>query len=368
MTSMGIRQRLNEACTELVMIPSVTGDEAELAAHLERWALRCPGLSGDDIIRQGNCLIIGHADEQRPCIALFGHLDTIPPPPDYTGHQILGDRLYGRGACDMKGSIAVMQALFETLDFPGLPFSLCLVLYDREEGPFAENGLGPLLESYESLRDIDLGIVMEPTGNTLQLGCLGSLHARVTYHGHAAHSARPWEGENAVHKAGRLLGSLRDRPPSEVVIEGLTFRETLGITIARGGQYRSVVPNRFELNLNSRFAPRPDGGDPVPDVIAEIERLCGEATVEVIDVAPAGSVPAENPILEHLQSHARLPVEPKLAWTDVARLSAYGIDAVNLGPGAGAQAHQIDEWISIDAMVETFEVLSRVLTTPLEGL
>jgi succinyl-diaminopimelate desuccinylase len=249
-----------------------------------------------------------------------------------------------------------------------LPFSLLLVLYDREEGPYADNGLQPLIESYEALGDVDLAVAMEPTDNTLQLGCVGSIQARVTYSGRAAHSARPWQGENAIHKAGRLLSALEARGYPEVEVEGLVFRDAISVTLARGGRARNVIPDRFDLNLNYRFGPRGSPDDRIADAIAEVRSLSGDAEVEILDIAPPGAVPVENPILEHFQAHAHLPVEPKQAWTDVARLAAHGIDAVNFGPGAAAQAHQAGEWIEIDAMLQAWEILAQVLSSPLEGV
>jgi succinyl-diaminopimelate desuccinylase len=204
---------------------------------------------------------------------------------------------------------------------------------------------------------------MEPTDNTLQLGCMGALQARVVFHGKAAHSARPWQGDNAIHKAGPFLASLMQRPHREVNVKGLVFREAVSVTLASGGRARNVIPERFELNLNVRFAPVEGATDAA---IAEARRLAEGAEVEITDVSPPGPIPENNPILEHLQRLARLPVEPKQAWTDVARLAAFGIDAINFGPGMGAQAHQAGEWISLDAMVRAYEVLRRVLTTPLE--
>ena len=76
------RERLAEACLELVRIPSVTGDEAAITQHLERWAVQLPGVEADDIVRQGNALIVGTPDDLRPCVALVGHTDTVPPPPE----------------------------------------------------------------------------------------------------------------------------------------------------------------------------------------------------------------------------------------------------------------------------------------------
>jgi succinyl-diaminopimelate desuccinylase len=363
-----VRARLAEAALQLVRIPSPTGKEAELAGFFERWALAQPQLSRDDVIRHNNALIIGQPDSRRPCLALVGHLDTVAghsgdPPP----HQ-RGDQIIGLGASDMKGALAVMQVLVETLTLDYLPFALVLVLYDREEGPYNENGLGPLLENFEILNGVDLAVAMEPTDNTLQLGCMGGIHARITYRGKAAHSARPWQGENAVHKAGPLLSALLEQKPRDVEVSGLVFREAMSVTVAKGGVGRNVIPDKFELNLNYRFAPVSPINETIDRALAEVMKMAPGGETEIVDVAPPGPVPVDNPILEHLQSHTDLEVQPKQAWTDVARLSAHGIDAVNFGPGAGAQAHQRGEWVSHAALVQAYEILARVLTAPLEGM
>lgn len=363
-----LRQRLIESCLDLVGIPSVTGDERAITDHLERWARAQPALTRDDVIRHGNGLIVGSMQDHKPCIALIGHTDTVPHYEGYQGPHQDDTKVYGVGASDMKGALAVMQCLYEDLNISSLPFSLLLVFYDREEGPYDNNGLAPLLENYEILRNIDLGIAMEPTDNTLQLGCVGSIQARVTFEGRAAHSARPWQGDNAIHKAGRLLTTLAERPYAEVEVEGLTFRDCMSVTLAQGGRARNVVPDAFELNINYRFAPVGDPQSCVERAVNELRSLAGGARCDILDIAPPGPVPVDNPILEHVQALSHLPVEPKQAWTDVARLAAHGIDAINLGPGAGAQAHQRGEWIEIDAMVQCYQVLERILTVPLEGV
>ncbi len=365
-----LRTRLAELCLELLRIPSVTGNEKEICDHLERWAVRQRGVGRDELVRLGNSLIVqfgGQYEETKPCVALVGHTDTVPPSGAGEPRQE-GDQIIGLGASDMKGGLAVMQMLTEQLDLETLPFALVLVFYEREEGPYLENGLGPLLEQNDWLRDVDLAIAMEPTDNTLQLGCMGSIQARVTYRGRAAHSARPWQGENAIHKAGSLLAQLNNRPVREVDVEGLIFREAITCTAAHGGRARNVVPDRFELNLNYRFAPSGGIDTAVQAAKAELHRIVGDAEVEILDIAPPGPVPVDNPILEHMMSHASLTVQPKQAWTDVARLAAFGIDAVNFGPGATAQAHQTGEWISLDAMVHAYDVLTRTLSAPLDGM
>jgi succinyl-diaminopimelate desuccinylase len=243
-----------------------------------------------------------------------------------------------------------------------------LVLYDREEGPYRDNGLQPLLEQYEPLSSVDLAIAMEPTDNTLQLGCVGSVHARVTFKGKAAHSARPWQGENAIHKAGPMLVKLLGMQPRDVELGGLVFREAISATMARGGVATNTVPPELEININHRFAPVLPTEATVERAIREIRELAQGATVEITDIAPPGPVPVDNPVLEHIQSIAHLPVEPKQAWTDVARLAVFGVDGVNFGPGATAQAHQAGEWVSVDALVRSYDILRQVLTLPMEGV
>ena len=108
-----VRTRIAEACLELLRIPSVTGNEAEIAEHLQRWAFSQRQLGRDDVVQIDNALVLGHPDARRPCVALIGHLDTVPPHPGDPEPHLSGDRVVGRGASDMKGALAVMGAQTE---------------------------------------------------------------------------------------------------------------------------------------------------------------------------------------------------------------------------------------------------------------
>ena len=166
-----------------------------------------------------------------------------------------GGRLVAPGSSDMKGGLAVMMELAERLPRAARSCDLALVMYAREEGPFLENELGDVLREVDELREADLALCLEPTDNLLQLGCVGSIHATFTFEGRSAHSARPWQGENAVHAAGPLLAELHARAPRQAVSGGLVFREVTSITRIEGGRARNVVPDRCALNVNFRFAP-----------------------------------------------------------------------------------------------------------------
>ena len=180
------------------------------------------------------------------------------------------------------------------------------------------------------LEEAALSIVLEPTDLRLELGCNGVLNADVVFSGRAAHSARPWHGENAVTKAGRWLSGLHDRPPESFQLEGLEFREVFTVTRAAGGIADNVIPATFTVNLNHRFPPVFD----LEVAESRLRAVAADADDLVIkDRAPAAAVPKGNPQLDRLAALVTLPPGPKQGWTDVARLSARGIAAANFGPG-----------------------------------
>lgn len=347
-----------ERTLSLCRIPSVIGDEKALADHVESWA-RAHFPAGE-VLRHSHSLVIGRLEDPRPTVALVGHLDTVPAHASDRPPRIEGDRVFGLGTSDMKGGLAVMMMLAERLDRAALPTNLVLVLYEREEGPYLENGLGPLLDRIEALRKVRFGIAMEPTDNVVQVGCVGSIHATLTFRGQSAHSARPWQGANAVHAAGPFLAELLQRPRREVHVGGFDFFEVASITRAAGGRARNVVPDSFELNLNYRFAP----GKTLEQAQQDVRELvAGRAEIAFTDLSPSGRVCDDNPLYRHLLQVTGLPAASKQAWTDVARLGVYGIDAVNFGPGETAQAHQANESAPIPALLHAYQQLEAFLTT-----
>jgi succinyl-diaminopimelate desuccinylase len=302
----------------------------------------------------------GPAGAARPLVALCGHLDTVPVHPGDAGPPRREDGcIVAPGASDMKSGLAVALEIAERMPRAGRFADLALVLYSREEGPFLENELGPVLARSPEIARADLAICLEPTDGKLALGCVGSLHATLTFSGRSAHSARPWQGENAVHRAGALLVELASRVPREATSGGLPFREVLSVTRIEGGRARNVVPDHCTLNLNFRFAPDRS----VDEAAREVEELARRfgAEAEITDRSPACPAFVDHPLVVRLRERAALEVEPKQAWTDVARLAAAGIPAVNFGPGATAQAHQRGEWVEVAAIERAYRALERFL-------
>jgi succinyl-diaminopimelate desuccinylase len=208
---------------------------------------------------------------------------------------------------------------------------------------------------------------MEPTGNRLQLGCLGNLKAELVFQGMAAHSARPWLGRNAIHEAIRGLRPVIDLQPNQVMLGGLTFREVLSVTEIHGGVANNVIPDRVVCGINFRYAGSRSPSEAEERLHELLGLAAGEGRVEprgdltVLGNAPAAPVPSANPLLDRLRAAGDLGVEPKQAWTPVAEFAAHGLDAVNFGPGEPEFAHRRDERVAIGAMQTSLETLRRFL-------
>jgi succinyl-diaminopimelate desuccinylase len=357
MISGEISRALRETALAITAIPSMIGEERALCDHVAARLGRSLGAGA--ISRHRDSLVVRAVERAgAPKIALVGHLDTVRTRHDGPA-RIEGERLYGAGAADMKSGLAVMIELVERLDRATLPCDLTLVFYEREEGPYVENVLGELLERFPALRALDFAICLEPSSNELQLGCMGSVHATVRFEGKTAHSARPWQGESAIYKALPFLGELAARAPRDVDVEGHRFREVLTPTLASAGTGRNIVPDRFEINVNYRFAPprTPD------DAIEELRALvAGRAAVEPVDRSPAARPHATHALTQRLIASGVRGVATKQAWTDVARFDALGVAAVNFGPGLQAQAHQPNEYTELPLLDEGYAILERFLT------
>jgi len=344
-----LADRLASRTLELVDIPSESRDEATLAAHV-LGVLLDRGVDARDA--GDSCILAGvTAHGERPLVLLAGHLDTIPAQGNRPGRRD-ADAVHGLGASDMKGAVAVMLEL--ALAQPAATVDLGYVLFPREELPFGESALTPLLEREPGLREADLVVVMEPTANAIHAGCLGNVNATWTFHGRSGHSARPWLADNAIHRAAEGIRAVALVEPIPHDVDGLRFVEVVSVTRIAGGIAGNVIPGEAVATVNHRYAP----GRSASDAEAWLRELCEPYGTLVIEGnAPSAPVSIGNPLAQRLIATGDLAIEAKQAWTPVAEFAAAGIDAVNFGPGDPAQAHAREEHVRVEALVRCYETI-----------
>jgi succinyl-diaminopimelate desuccinylase len=319
---------------ELVNVPSESRAEAALVALVRELIPAVPAFDDGEVLLYGEGPIV-----------LAGHLDTVPAQGNVPG-RIADGAVYGLGASDMKGGVAVMVELARA----GVPGRY--LFFTREEVALAESPL-PALFAAGALGGAELAVVLEPTDNELHAGCLGNLQARVTFHGESAHSARPWNGVNAIHELVRGLDELVALEPLEVECEGLVFREVVSAVRVEGGIAANVVPASASVELNVRY---------VRDGAAErLRALVQGGELEVLSDAPSAPPALGNPHVSRLRELVPT-VRPKQAWTPVAQFAQHGIDAINFGPGATAYAHRRDEQVPVTNLERCYETLREFLS------
>jgi succinyl-diaminopimelate desuccinylase len=347
-------ETLARLLADLVDIPSVTGDEAAIAAHV---AGRLERLDGGEIQRSGAAVVWRGLRRGRPLVVLAGHLDTVPAQGNEKA-RLEGDRLFGLGASDMKGGLAVMIALLESLEPAALRFDLAAVFYDAEEGPHEDDGLGRVLAAMPWLGEAELAVLLEPTDTAVEMGCNGVLNVEVRVPGRSAHAARPWTGVNAVERAAPWLAEIVRFPVTPVRVQGLEFRETLQVTTLAAGRARNVLPDELVANLNHRFPP----DRTLAEAEARVRALVPDGfAFAVVDRAGPGQVCLDRPLARELVERTGRPAAGKQGWTDVARFSALGVAALNFGPGHPDQAHVADESCPTADLLRAYEVLAGFL-------
>jgi len=349
-----LAERLARRTLELVDIASESLHEAAIREHLR-------GLVPPEFVP------VCEADEaflwarerrpEVPLLVLAGHYDTIPQQDNVPGR--IGDgAVHGCGASDMKGGVAVALELVRELASaaPG-PVDVGLLLFGREELPPEHDPLPALFEACPLVRAADLAVLLEPTDLAIQAGCVGTLTARVTFHGVSGHSARPWLSSNALHAAIEGLARIATLERREVVQDGLAFYEVASVTRLEAGVADNVVPDSAVATVNLRYPP-----DRTPEEAEELLRMLvpTDATIEVAGNSPPGAVTLDSPLARALQAAGRFPVEAKQAWTNVADFTSRGIPALNFGPGATRYAHRRDELVEITSLERAYLVLRSV--------
>jgi succinyl-diaminopimelate desuccinylase len=318
----------------------------EAAGFVEGW-LEARGIEAEtDEVRGLPVLKAEAGPEGAPTVVLHGHLDVVPGQPGQFEPRVEGDRLYGRGAYDMKGALAAMLVTAAAMrEQDGVRVRLGIV-GDEESEEEAERGSDHLVDSGFVG---DFAITGEPTDLQIGVEAKGVLALRIEVGGTAAHGATPWLGDNAVLKAHDVFRSIESLPFARHSSE-LFDRPSINLGRILGGDALNKVPDRCAIDVDIRYLPDQDPGE----VLAQVRGL-PDAEATPLFSRPPAVVERDSPFVLGLREavSAHHDGEPMSVGRDgasdaVSFLRA-GVPAVEFGP-AGEGHHGPAEWISVPSL------------------
>ena len=304
-------------------------------------------------------------------LVIHGHLDTVPAGPreqwDYDpfGSEIVGGKLYGRGACDMKGPVTALAETMIWYKEQGFKTPLVmLATADEESGcsgaeNVAKSGL---------LDGVEYGVCAEPTNLEVLVGEKGMFWTKLVTTGRAAHGSRPSEGINAIEICMEALRIIRNTE-FQFIQDQLMGEPTLNIGMISGGIKINVVPDRCEALLDMRIVKGQDTDSLLSEMNEKLDEtgLGATAKVEYVHGKPAVVTPIDAEIVdvslnsvESITSKRPIPTAATFG-TDCSVLQPkIGIINVICGPGSIEQAHQPNEFISLSQLYQSVTVYSKI--------
>ncbi|MGQ9575273.1 MAG: M20 family metallopeptidase [Thermoguttaceae bacterium] len=392
-----------QTLAELVAVPSVnpmggsiqdafTG-ESRLTAYLDALFERLGLTSERQTVEPGRENILARLEGvapdkgEAPILLLAAHQDTVPagdmtaPPWTPTIDQ---NRLYGRGACDVKGGMATILAAASRLLQGRPPAMPTIVLAFTVNEEYGFTGASALASSWQQgrlgllPRRPDAAIVAEPTSLQVVVAHKGVVRWRCHARGRAAHSAQPEAGQNAIYRMARVVRAI-ERYQDEVVgtlgFDPWCGAATVSVGTISGGLSVNTVPDRCTIEIDRRLAGGERPEEARQHLIDYLDRQCDAR----------GWLEHEPPFMQGLplSSDANGRLADRLAAvvrevcgqcrqigvpyaTDAACFAAVGVPTVVFGPGSIQQAHTADEWIDLDELTKAVEILCRFAASAID--
>ncbi len=368
-------QEIISLAQELVKIPSENqpGNEKAIGEYIATW-LKNKGLPAQlQEVEKDRFNVISSIKGEGPALLLCGHMDTVPVPnpEEWTFDPFSGEiedgYLFGRGALDMKGSLACMLTAFVALKEVEEELSQDVVFLATVDEEVATKGAKKAMESSD-IRRVKQGIIAEPTDLNPVIVQKGHCWLKIITRGVAAHGAIPERGVNAIMKMYPVLSRIQeldfgkgDHP--------LVSGTTVNIGLINGGVKINMVPDSCETSLDFRFPPGVASESILGKITTLLEELKAEdkeldAKIEVIKCSDPVEVERDAPIVtlllkamdKVLGSHSEPLGVPY--YTDASALR--GIPIVLLGPGEPGYAHQKDERIKISSMLPAAKIYAML--------
>jgi succinyl-diaminopimelate desuccinylase len=286
------------------------------------------------------------AAAKPPCVVLHGHLDVVPGRPEQFQPRIEGDRLFGRGAYDMKGGLAAMMCALKEVERQDRVCVRLVCVPDEESEEIDERSTDDVVK-----RGLggDFAITGEPTDLHIGVEAKGVLAMRIEVRGRSAHSSTPWLGDNAVLKAIDVFRAIESLPFSRESSD-LFDRPSINLGRIHGGDALNKVPDQCTMAVDIRYLPDQDPRE----ILAEVRGI-PEIEVTRTFIHPPVTVSRNNVFVRALRDAVAKSIRGEVmsvgrdGASDAASFLAAGIPAVEFGP-AGAGHHGPDEWVSVSSV------------------
>jgi acetylornithine deacetylase/succinyl-diaminopimelate desuccinylase-like protein len=348
------QDRVVSTLLDLLSKPSTYGqDKSEIIGYAMDWFSEL-GMS-----------VTLHGQESVPAICatngsggliLSGHLDTVPIGSGWEREQgeMVGGRIYGRGAADMKGAVAAMLHSSVELMRDDLRFSVFLTTDEEEKmtGAFA-------LAEHDLVSEANGILVGEPTDLLPAYKEKGISRFRLTTYGTAAHASQPWLGENAIQKMSTLLERLNKwaRAPDDP-----TEDMTLCVSMIKGGTKSNIVPDRCEVDIDARF-PKPLTYQKVRTIIMD-QLKGGDYDIHMLYELEAYEADPESAIAQAAKEVTGSELVTVPYATEAPIYASFNGNVLVCGPGAMTMAHADDEFVErwqLERAIEIYSSLARKL-------
>jgi succinyl-diaminopimelate desuccinylase len=325
--------------------------------------------------KKGACNVLAKLPGRKKgkVLLLNGHIDVVPPGEGWTvdpfGGEIRGNRIYGRGSCDMKSGIASMMAAMISVKRSGTLLGgeiIFMAVADEETG--SEFGTVYLLNK-DIGKNADFAIVSEPTNLRVELGNRGLRWIDLTVRGKACHAGRPWLGINALAYGAKLIEAIHS---IKFKIRNDAFEipePNISVTMMSGGTKENIIPDRCDLTLDRRMIP----GETTETVMRELQEIIEslmerekELKIEV-NMRPnywdSYLISEDEPVVQAAiesfkEVTGRKPeISAKAACTDASHIFHLGgIPTVLIGPGDETLSHKVDECVSVEKLISSTEI------------
>ncbi|AYC30261.1 M20 family metallopeptidase [Paenisporosarcina cavernae] len=354
-----------ELLKDLISIKSDTLAGAnEALQYCSEWLTK-HSITHEVLENKGKLMLEARIGSGDSTIIWNGHVDVVPGNEEQFIPRLEGDKLYGRGAADMKAGVAAMMEAFRRISEDPTSLSHCILLHivtDEETGGMDTSGY-----LVEQGRTGDFVICGEPTHLELSIQSKGMVDLDINFHGKAAHGSRPWQGVNAIEMAYDFHEKMQQLPFTKANNE---FYESPSINLAKisAGNRYNVVPDCCEVSYDIRFVPGQDPEEIVKELTELATSLHSKNELEIYGISPAVTTERSS---EYVQTLAKITAdvretEPTIFGQHGAADTRYyaetGAGAIEFGP-SGEDWHGPEEFVYVSSALQFVEILVRQATT-----